>query len=49
MVVTVAELTELSLLAPPVLTSPAMPSSSGSFKVVEDAKAMQIRAGLNPE
>jgi hypothetical protein len=56
--VTVAEPRELCLRVSPASTGPAMPSSSSTFKAVDDAKAMQIdiedtsktvqiRAGLN--
>jgi hypothetical protein len=42
--VTTTELKELNLSAPPSSTNPAMPSMSSTFKVVKDAKAMQIDA-----
>jgi hypothetical protein len=41
-VVTTAELKELCLSAPPSLANMAMPSTSGTFKATEDAKAIQI-------
>jgi hypothetical protein len=43
--VTVAELRELSPRVASALLSLAMPSMSSSFKVAEDAKAVQIDVG----
>jgi hypothetical protein len=40
-----AELRELSRQAPSAPLGPTMPPTSSSFKVAEDAKAMQIEAG----
>jgi hypothetical protein len=58
--VTAVELRELSLREPSILTGPAMPPSSGTFRAAEDAKAVhidaedpakiiQIGASLNPK
>jgi hypothetical protein len=55
-----AKLRELCPRIPPTSIGPAMPCSSGTFKAVEDAKAVQIdiedpattvqiRVGLNPK
>jgi hypothetical protein len=44
-VVTMAELRELSPRVPSMLLDLAMPLTSGSFKAIEDTKAVQIDAG----
>jgi hypothetical protein len=43
--VTMAELRELSPRVPSMLLNLAMPLTSGSFKAIEDTKAVQIDAG----